>query len=124
MPFEGEIGKVFFCERGDDSKGITAPESPQSFILVEGEEPEGKLDDSPSRLEWLQQKRDDAEQNEHLDRVMAVTGHERVKEHFLAVKERATQTRKWNEDPRSLKLNLVLYGFQGIGWFTHISSAH
>lgn len=121
MPFEGEIEEAFAWELGEGSEGMPALESPESLILVEGEEPEDMLDDSPSRLEWLRQKRDDAAQNEHLDRVMAMIGHERVKEHFLAVKERASISGKWNEDPRDLKLNLVLYEGQDIGWFTNIT---
>lgn len=124
MPFEGEIEEAFAWELGEGSEGMPALESPESLILVEGEEPEDMLDDSPSRLEWLRQKRDDAAQNEHLDRVMAMIGHERVKEHFLAVKERASIAGKWNEDPRDLKLNLVLYEGQDIGWFTNIISPY
>jgi hypothetical protein len=124
LPFEGQIEKVFSRELGDDSEGMSALDSPDSLILVEGEKPEGMLDDSPSRLEWLRQKRDESERNEHMDRVMAMIGHERVKEHFLAVKERVALARKWNEDPRSLNLNFVLHEGQAIGWFTQRSSTY
>ncbi|KAJ0385862.1 hypothetical protein COL922a_005567 [Colletotrichum nupharicola] len=53
-----------------------------------GMKPEDIDDDSPSRLEWLRQKQEENEKNEHLDQLMTMVGLENVKAHFLAVKAR------------------------------------
>lgn len=131
MPFENEIEEVFQWKLGGGShesasvkeasgsasstSDMPPLDAPESLILAEGYDPEDMFDDSPSRLEWLRQKRDEAEQNEHLDRVMTMIGHEQIKAHFLAVKERMAMVRKWNEDPRGLRLNLVLHKGPDIG---------
>lgn len=133
MSLGDEIEEVFNCELGENydsvnrtradqsetssESGMPALESLESMILIDGEEPEDMLDDSPSRLKWLRQKQDEAEQNEHLDRIMTMIGNEDVKAHFLAVKERMAVAKKWNEDPRKLKFNLVLHEGQRIGVF-------
>lgn len=130
MPFGDEIEEVFYfdiatsdqSETSSDS-GMPALGSLESVILIDGEQPEDMLDDSPSRLKWLRQKRDEAEQNEHLDRIMTMIGNEHVKAHFLAVKDRMAAAQKWNEDPKDLKFNLVLRGCQDIGGFTLYKSS-
>lgn len=118
MPFDDDLEQVFTWEakvreedQGSDASsdpGMPALDDPESLLLVEGEDPEGMLDDSPARLEWLRQKRDENEENEHLDRIMAMIGHERVKAHFLAVKERMAIAQRWQEDVKALSFNLVL----------------
>lgn len=125
MPFGDEIEEVFYFDIATPDQpetsfesGMPALGSLESVILVDGEQPEDMLDDSPSRLKWLRQKRDGAEQNEHLDRTMTMIGNEDVKAHFLAVKDRMAVARKWNEDPKDLKFNLVLRGSQDIGGST------
>lgn len=46
---------------------------------------------------------------------VSMIGHENVKHHFLAIKERVGIAKRWNEDIKTLKLDLVLHGRDGTG---------
>lgn len=134
-PFDDLDGKeIFPCEpdidedaqdSGSDASsdsGMPAREDqPESLTLGEGfEDPEDMLDESPARLAWLRQKRDENAQNEHIDRIMSMIGREQVKAHFLAIKERVDVARRWGEDTRALNFNLVLHGSENDGtWAIH-----
>jgi hypothetical protein len=146
MPY-GELGSVF---ESDDDNGTSEDESnadesnentsdedtsdtpdgedeeddeePWSDSLMPLEEPESMDDDSPSRLEWLRQKRENGAENKHLDHIMGMIGHEPIKAHFLWVKERVALAKQWNEVLKELNLDLVIYGSDGTGeleWPTH-----
>ncbi|KAK1497388.1 hypothetical protein CCUS01_13175 [Colletotrichum cuscutae] len=77
--------------------------------------PEDVDDDSPSRLEWLRQKREDNEKNPHLDQLMSLVGLENVKAHFLAVKARVKESKGTDPGLSKLRLHLVLHGKDGTG---------
>ncbi|CAH0057679.1 unnamed protein product [Clonostachys solani] len=113
-------------ENGEDSKENnsneevpedTAAKELESWarILVEDEDPESMMDDSPSRLEWLRLKREDNEENVHLDKIMSMVGHEKIKAHFLAMKLRMDMAKRWKVDVEEPKADLILYGNDGTG---------
>lgn len=81
--------------------------------VVSDMKPEDVDDNSPSRLEWLRQKREDNEQNQFLDQLMSMVGQEKVKAHFLAVKARVKASEGSVAD--KLRLHLVLQGKDGTG---------
>lgn len=83
--------------------------------VVSEMKPEDVDDDSPSRLEWLRQKREDNEQNQFLDQLMSMVGLEEVKAHFLAVKARVKASKSDRTEPAKLRLHLVLQGKDGTG---------
>lgn len=79
----------------------------------------GTPEDSRARSEWLAQKRESNEENEYLDHIMAMVGHEEVKNHFLAVKARVEVAKRWNEDMKQINIDLFLQGNNGTGEFFH-----
>ncbi|KAM0545415.1 hypothetical protein ACHAPJ_011320 [Fusarium lateritium] len=83
--------------------------------LVKHIDPDLIDDESPSRLEWLRQKRENGEQSEIMDEIMSMIGIEKVKAHFLWAKERAEIAKRWKEDMRSINFDLVLHGGDGTG---------
>ncbi|KAI1078946.1 P-loop containing nucleoside triphosphate hydrolase protein [Whalleya microplaca] len=83
--------------------------------VLNDEAPENVVDDSPSRKEWLRQKREENRQNKYLDQVMSMVGHEEVKAHFLSVRDRFDLARKWGEDISRLRFDLILHGNHGTG---------
>lgn len=87
--------------------------------VVSKMEPEDVDDDSPSRLEWLRQKRENNEKNRFLDQLMSMVGLEDVKAHFLAVKARvqARAQAGGHGDAKQpdLRLHMVLQGKDGTG---------
>lgn len=96
-----------------------------SESLFDDEDLDVMQDDSPSRLEWLRQKREKNEKNEHLDLLMSMVGLEQIKAHFLAVKDRVDVAKRWKEDMKSINLDLILHGNDGTGQyllFSHLSS--
>lgn len=50
--------------------------------------------DSPSRSEWLRQKREESQKNKYLDLLMSMVGLEEVKAYFLTAKARIGAARK------------------------------
>lgn len=83
--------------------------------VVSEMKPEDVDDDSPSRLEWLRQKREDNEENQFLDQLMSMVGLEEVKAHFLAVKARVKRSKADGTELANLRLHLVLQGKDGTG---------
>jgi hypothetical protein len=81
--------------------------------LVEDEDPESMMDDSPSRLEWLRLKREDNQENVHLDRIMSMVGHEKIKAHFLAMKMRMDMAKRWKVDVEEPKADLFFMATMG-----------
>ena len=94
---------------------IPDQEANWSESLIDHEDPENIDDDSPSRKEWLRQKREEKQENKHLDRAMSIVGHEDVKAYFLYVKDRVEVAKRWREDLSQLKFDLILHGNRGIG---------
>ncbi|CAH0027765.1 unnamed protein product [Clonostachys rhizophaga] len=118
----GGEGKKNEEERKDDNANEevaedTAAKELESWarILVEDEDPESMMDDSPSRLEWLRLKREDNQENVHLDKIMSMVGHEKIKAHFLAMKMRMDMAKRWKVDVEEPKADLILYGNDGTG---------
>jgi hypothetical protein len=83
--------------------------------VVSEMKPEDVDDDSPSRLEWLRQKREDDEYNPFLDQLMSMIGLEEIKAHFLAVKDRVKASKSDDSESTELRLHLVLQGKDGTG---------
>ncbi|RGP72016.1 nfx1-type zinc finger-containing 1 [Fusarium longipes] len=73
------------------------------------------LDESPSQIEWSRQKREENQQNIHLDRIMSMVGHEEVKSYFLSVKEKVTTLKRWNKNLSDWNFDLILEGRDGTG---------
>ncbi|KAF4782612.1 stage V sporulation protein K [Colletotrichum scovillei] len=101
-------------ESDDHSKSVDDASSWAESAVSEVN-PEDVDDDSPSRLEWLRQKREDNEKNPHLDQLMSLVGLENVKAHFLAVKARVKESKESDPGLSKLRLHLVLHGKDGTG---------
>jgi hypothetical protein len=86
-------------------------------FLVSEARPEDMDDTSPSRLEWLRQKREENEENPIIDKLMTMVGLEEVKAYFLAVKARFKLHKGGprSSDGEKLRLHLVLQGKDGTG---------
>ncbi|KAK2007331.1 hypothetical protein LZ32DRAFT_52805 [Colletotrichum eremochloae] len=95
-------------EKADDVSSWTE-------FVVSDMKPEDVDDNSPSRLKWLRQKGEDNEQNPYLDQLMAMVGLEKVKAHFLAVKDRVKASSSTDPGLAKLRLHLVLHGKDGTG---------
>lgn len=100
------------------AKSVIGEDEDWAKSLLDDQDPDAVLDDSPARLEWLTQKRELNEKNEHLDRMMAMVGHEEVKAHFLTVKTKVEVAKRWGEDMKDLDLDLTLHGHSGTGMFS------
>ncbi|VUC31534.1 unnamed protein product [Clonostachys rosea] len=120
----GDVEGVFddaISVRSDSSyinepiRNQTAMNENWSEPLFDDEDLDSMLDDSPSRLEWLRQKRERNEENEHLDQLMSMVGLEQIKAHFLAVKDRVDIAKRWKEDIKGISLDLILHGNNGTG---------
>ncbi|KAF4452058.1 nfx1-type zinc finger-containing protein 1 protein [Fusarium austroafricanum] len=124
---EGDVGQPEMGDNEDEEdkdqeKGETDEErKPFERIeewttpLIKHVDPELIDDESPSRLEWLRQKRENGEENVIMDEIMSMIGIEEVKSHFLRVKERVEIAKRWKEDMRNIKLDMVLHGDDGTG---------
>ncbi|KAG8161886.1 hypothetical protein KVR01_008873 [Diaporthe batatas] len=105
----------------DPQQGLKKPDRVSSWAksIVSKMKPEDVDDDSPSRREWLRQKRENNEENKFLDQLMAMVGLEEVKAHFLAVKARVqarTQASSYGGAKQpELRLHMVLQGKDGTG---------
>ncbi|KAF4832582.1 Stage V sporulation protein K [Colletotrichum siamense] len=84
-------------------------------FVVSSMKPEDIEDNSPSRLEWLRQKREENERNVCLDQLMTMVGLENVKAHFLAVKAKFKASKQAHAGHEKLRLHLVLHGKDGTG---------
>lgn len=113
------------CEDVGDSQDMPFPDTivdlyrdrdiKWSKYFVRHEDPEKIDDESPSRKEWVRRKREEGQGNKYLDQIMSMVGHEDVKAHFLHVKDRLDVAKRWREDIRQLKLDLILHGNHGTG---------
>jgi hypothetical protein len=91
-----------------------------------GEKVDSIPDSSPSRLEWLDQKRKLKEpldrKQRHIvkvfNRVMCLSGHEDVKKQFLSIKARIEAGKARSEDLKALKPNLLILGGPETGTYT------
>lgn len=105
----------------DSGSALKKPDRVSSWAksVVSEMRPEDVDDDSPSRLEWLRQKRENNEKNRFLDQLMSMVGLEEVKAHFLAVKARvqarAQASRHDDANQPELRLHMVLQGRDGTG---------
>ena len=104
-------------------QGQVTGELPWAESLVDDEAPEQIIDDSPSRKEWLRQKRERGEENKYLDQVMSMVGHEDIKAHFLLVKERYEMAKRWGDDLDPLNYDLVFQGKGGTGKSVSVQKA-
>ncbi|EXL56018.1 hypothetical protein FOCG_03731 [Fusarium oxysporum f. sp. radicis-lycopersici 26381] len=76
---------------------------------------ETAIDKSPSQQEWSRQKHEENQQNVYLDRIMSMVGHEQVKAHFLAVKEKVDTAKRWNRSIKDWTFDLLIHGRNGTG---------
>lgn len=99
-----------------DNNEVNWPD-PDCFVYscLSDEDSKETTGDSPSRSEWLRQKREESQKNKYLDLLMSMVGLEEVKSHFLTVKAGIEAARKRGEDLQTLNLNLVLVGKLGTG---------
>lgn len=102
------------CDRTNDASLWPKYISKWVEFVVSSMKAEDVDDNSPSRLEWLRQKRDENERNVYLDQLMTMVGLENVKAHFLAVKAKF-KAGKQAHAGHKLRLHLVLHGKDGTG---------
>ncbi|KXH63400.1 hypothetical protein CSAL01_10850 [Colletotrichum salicis] len=127
LPFHQGFMKASGNRNGSDSNDQYGPRAQKDDNVSSWAEsvvsevmPEDVDDQSPSRLEWLRQKREDNEKNTYLDQIMSMVGMENVKALFLAVKARVKESKA--DDPcitrfrlSKLRLRLLLHGKDGTG---------
>ncbi|KPA35878.1 nfx1-type zinc finger-containing protein 1 protein [Fusarium langsethiae] len=83
-----------------------------AFVL-EVEDFESIDDKSPSQIEWSRRKREENQQNEHLDRLMCIVGHEEVKAFFLSIMDKVKVLKLWDKNLSDWSFDLVLKGNYG-----------
>ncbi|KAG5765466.1 hypothetical protein H9Q72_006449 [Fusarium xylarioides] len=82
---------------------------------IDGLEPEACQDESPSRIEWLRQKKVEKAENKYLDRVMSLTGLEEVKAFFLQAKAKVKAAQRRETDLKKENFDVVFTGGEGTG---------
>jgi hypothetical protein len=82
---------------------------------IDGLEPEDCEDDSPSRLEWLRQKKVEKAENKYLDRIMSLSGLEEAKAFFLQTKARVKAAQRRETDLNKENFDVVFMGNEGTG---------
>jgi DNA replication protein DnaC len=82
---------------------------------IDGVSPEDCQDDSPSRLEWLRQKRVEYAENKHLDRLMSLPGLEEVKSLFLHTKAKIQAATRRGTALRQENFDIAIIGNEGTG---------
>ncbi|KAF5642693.1 ESX-1 secretion system 1 [Fusarium sp. NRRL 52700] len=82
---------------------------------IDGLEPEACQDESPSRIEWLRQKKVEKAENKYLDRVMSLTGLEEVKAFFLQTKAKVKAAQRRETDLKKENFDVVFTGGEGTG---------
>ncbi|KAG5758311.1 hypothetical protein H9Q72_013557 [Fusarium xylarioides] len=102
-------------DSGSDAKVSGDEEIKWTELIIEADDDfESLIDKSPSQLEWLRQKRDGNEKNEH---IMSMVGHENVKAHFMAVKHKVDDAKRSNKILNDCSFDLVLHSNDGTGEF-------
>lgn len=123
MP-QGDLTEIFDMEipsRSDSPEPEKRkPLGPEEWaeVIIPDCDPESIVDESPSRLEWLRQKKENGTSNEFLDSLMCMVGNEEAKAHFLAIKDRVEAAKRWGEELKDVKLDLILHGKDGTGTVT------
>ncbi|EXL69946.1 hypothetical protein FOPG_14185 [Fusarium oxysporum f. sp. conglutinans race 2 54008] len=105
-------------EVGNDDVADTTKEEELKWtelLLDDDYDFETAIDKSPSQQEWSRQKREENQQNVYLDRIMSMVGHEQVKAHFLAVKEKVDTAKRWNRSIKDWTFDLLIHGRNGTG---------
>ncbi|KAF9766438.1 hypothetical protein IL306_001173 [Fusarium sp. DS 682] len=82
---------------------------------IDGLEPENCQDESPSRIEWLRQKKVEKAENKYLDRVMSLTGLEGAKAFFLQAKAKVKAAQRRETDLKKENFDAVFMGGEGTG---------
>ncbi|KAJ9421453.1 hypothetical protein FOXG_18915 [Fusarium oxysporum f. sp. lycopersici 4287] len=105
-------------EVGNDDVADTTKEEELKWtelLLDDDYDFETAIDKSPSQQEWSRQKCEENQQNVYLDRIMSMVGHEQVKAHFLAVKEKVDTAKRWNRSIKDWTFDLLIHGRNGTG---------
>ncbi|EWZ90783.1 hypothetical protein FOWG_08357 [Fusarium oxysporum f. sp. lycopersici MN25] len=105
-------------EVGNDDVADTTKEEELKWtelLLDDDYDFETAIDKSPSQQEWSRQKHEENQQNVYLDRIMSMVGHEQVKAHFLAVKEKVDTAKRWNRSIKDWTFDLLIHGRNGTG---------
>ncbi|KAJ4019062.1 hypothetical protein NW752_004802 [Fusarium irregulare] len=82
---------------------------------IDGLEPEDCQDESPSRIEWLRQKKVEKAENKYLDRIMSLPGLEEAKSFFLQTKARVNAAQRRETDLKKENFDVVFMGSEGTG---------
>ncbi|KAJ4118742.1 hypothetical protein NW768_010803 [Fusarium equiseti] len=85
------------------------------LLVDEDQDFELLVDKSPSQIEWSRRKREEGQQNEHMDRIMSMVGHEQVKAYFLSVLDKISISKRWGKSMDEWSFDLVLHGNDGTG---------
>ncbi|CAG7559687.1 unnamed protein product [Fusarium equiseti] len=85
------------------------------LLVDEDQDFELVVDKSPSQIEWSRRKREEGQQNEHMDRIMSMVGHEKVKAYFLSVLDKISISKRWGKSMDEWSFDLVLHGNDGTG---------
>ncbi|KAH0556353.1 hypothetical protein GP486_005723 [Trichoglossum hirsutum] len=72
-------------------------------------------DDSPSRLEWLRQRRKERASNKYIDKVMEMVGREDIKSHFLKMKARIETAKRQQVNILEEHFSTAFFGNPGTG---------
>ncbi|PCD34774.1 hypothetical protein AU210_007371 [Fusarium oxysporum f. sp. radicis-cucumerinum] len=103
-------------EVGNDDVADTTKEEELKWtelLLDDDYDFETAIDKFPSQQEWSRQKHEENQQNVYLDRIMSMVGHEQVKAHFLAVKEKVDTAKRWNRSIKDWTFDLLIHGRNG-----------
>ncbi|KAF7562534.1 hypothetical protein G7046_g1615 [Stylonectria norvegica] len=82
---------------------------------LDGLSPEDCEDESPSRIEWLRQKKIEFAENKYLDRIMSVPGLEEAKSFFLHAKAKAQAVERRETSLEKENFDAVFTGNEGTG---------
>ncbi|KAL9567858.1 hypothetical protein ACKAV7_008161 [Fusarium commune] len=85
------------------------------LLLDDDYDSETVIAKSPSQQEWSRQKREENQHNIYLDRIISMVGHEQIKAHFLAVKEKVDIAKRWNKSMKDWTFDLLIHGKNGTG---------
>ncbi|KAI1057219.1 hypothetical protein LB507_002226 [Fusarium sp. FIESC RH6] len=100
----------------EKSEAKEEPELKWTDLLVDEDQDFELVDDkSPSQIEWSRRKREEGQQNEHMDRIMSMVGHEQVKVYFLSVLDKLSISKRWDKSLDEWSFDLVLHGKDGTG---------